>query len=479
MPKQVYARGLGRPRARAGARPHAAPRVRRVAGLRALPYAGPLRGLHRPARACPARPPRRPAAGAAPSSTPGPARCVATAACARRWWGSGVPPRSWAAPSPPPRSWPRAATTWSPRCRRGPRSSWRRRGPSRWPRVATPRSWSSTPGSPWPGPTCAPRRRRCGAGAARPDWSRPGASVVVGRRPGPPGRPGAGAVGPRRLRPARAAARAEAHLPPASRLATITGEPGAVDDALTLLDRPPGTEVLGPVEVDDGDSRVVVRVPRAHGSGAVAGAGRGPARALGPQARRGAHPGRPGHACDARALLDSPARVSTARPADGRLDQTSEEFRGHPAHPPVRRPGPAQPALEVVDFDKELRRLVADLTDTMLEAPGAGLAAPQIGVGLRVFTWYVEGEVGHLVNPVLDLSEESQDGPEGCLSIPGLSIDCRRALSVVAKGFDHARRAGRRSRAASCSRGRSSTRPTTSTASSSSTGSTRRAGSWR
>jgi peptide deformylase len=95
-----------------------------------------------------------------------------------------------------------------------------------------------------------------------------------------------------------------------------------------------------------------------------------------------------------------------------------------------------KPALEVVDFDKELRRLVADLTDTMLDAPGAGLAAPQIGIGLRVFTWHVDDEVGHLVNPVLDLSEEEQDGPEGCLSIPGLSIDCRRALSVVAKGFD-------------------------------------------
>jgi primosomal protein N' (replication factor Y) len=62
------------------------------------------------------------------------------------------------------------------------------------------------------------------------------------------------------------ASRAEAHLPPASRLATITGEPGAVDDALTLLDRPPGTEVLGPVEVDDGGSRLVVRVPRAQGA---------------------------------------------------------------------------------------------------------------------------------------------------------------------------------------------------------------------
>jgi primosomal protein N' (replication factor Y) len=61
-------------------------------------------------------------------------------------------------------------------------------------------------------------------------------------------------------------ARSEAHLPPASRIATITGEPGAVDDALTLLDEPPGIEVLGPVDVDDGQSRLVVRVPRAHGS---------------------------------------------------------------------------------------------------------------------------------------------------------------------------------------------------------------------
>ncbi|MFC5179678.1 peptide deformylase [Nocardioides taihuensis] len=93
-------------------------------------------------------------------------------------------------------------------------------------------------------------------------------------------------------------------------------------------------------------------------------------------------------------------------------------------------------AEEVVDFDAELRRLVADLTDTMLDAPGAGLAAPQLGVGLRVFTWQVEGEVGHLVNPVLDLSEEVQDGPEGCLSIPGLVYDCRRALRAVARGFD-------------------------------------------
>jgi peptide deformylase len=95
-----------------------------------------------------------------------------------------------------------------------------------------------------------------------------------------------------------------------------------------------------------------------------------------------------------------------------------------------------RPAIEVVDFDKELRTLVSDLTDTMLDAPGAGLAAPQIGVGVRVFTWYVDGEVGHLINPSLDLSEELQDGPEGCLSLPELTYDCKRALSLVAKGFN-------------------------------------------
>ena len=94
------------------------------------------------------------------------------------------------------------------------------------------------------------------------------------------------------------------------------------------------------------------------------------------------------------------------------------------------------PAAPVVDFDAELRTLVRDLTDTMLLAPGAGLAAPQLGVGLRVFTWYVDGELGHLVNPDLSLSTEVQDGEEGCLSIPDLAFECQRAQHVVARGFD-------------------------------------------
>jgi len=94
------------------------------------------------------------------------------------------------------------------------------------------------------------------------------------------------------------------------------------------------------------------------------------------------------------------------------------------------------PALAVVDFDKELRTLVADLTETMLEAPGAGLAAPQIGVGLRVFVWDVDEALGHLINPTLDLSTEMQDGEEGCLSFPALSYETPRAFRAVAKGFN-------------------------------------------
>jgi peptide deformylase len=91
----------------------------------------------------------------------------------------------------------------------------------------------------------------------------------------------------------------------------------------------------------------------------------------------------------------------------------------------------------VVDFDKELRKLVKDLTETLLDEGGAGLAAPQIGVGLRVFAFDVDDTVGHLVNPQLHFpDEEEQEGPEGCLSIPGIYVDTKRRLNVVATGFN-------------------------------------------
>ncbi|WP_061299119.1 peptide deformylase [Herbidospora cretacea] len=95
------------------------------------------------------------------------------------------------------------------------------------------------------------------------------------------------------------------------------------------------------------------------------------------------------------------------------------------------------PAEPVKTFDKELRKLVKDLTDTMMDAPGAGLAAPQIGVGLRVFTYNIDDVVGHLVNPVLDLGVEcDEEGEEGCLSFPGLAFPTPRSIRAVAKGFN-------------------------------------------
>jgi peptide deformylase len=92
----------------------------------------------------------------------------------------------------------------------------------------------------------------------------------------------------------------------------------------------------------------------------------------------------------------------------------------------------------LVDFDASLRRLVTDLSDTLIDAGGAGLAANQIGITQRVFTYIRNGEMHHLVNPVLEVApdeEELLDG-EGCLSIPGLTYELARPRRIVARGFD-------------------------------------------
>jgi peptide deformylase len=96
------------------------------------------------------------------------------------------------------------------------------------------------------------------------------------------------------------------------------------------------------------------------------------------------------------------------------------------------------PAEEVTTFDKELRNLVRDLAETMLDAPGVGLAAPQIGVSLRVFTYHLDDEqYGHLVNPIVrHIGDEEMDGDEGCLSLPGLTFPTVRKQRVVATGFN-------------------------------------------
>lgn len=89
-------------------------------------------------------------------------------------------------------------------------------------------------------------------------------------------------------------------------------------------------------------------------------------------------------------------------------------------------------AVEVADFDDGLARLAGDLFDTMRAANGAGLAATQVGVLRRVFTWQVSEEShGVCVNPVVvETSEELQEGEEGCLSFPGLYYPTKRPLRV-------------------------------------------------
>jgi len=94
------------------------------------------------------------------------------------------------------------------------------------------------------------------------------------------------------------------------------------------------------------------------------------------------------------------------------------------------------PAEPVVAFDDDLRALIADLEDTVREPGRAGVAAPQIGVGLRAFSYNVAGVVGHLINPVLSGFDGEQDDEEGCLSLPGMGYPTRRAWAVTATGVD-------------------------------------------
>ena len=104
-------------------------------------------------------------------------------------------------------------------------------------------------------------------------------------------------------------------------------------------------------------------------------------------------------------------------------------------------------AQDVEVFDDELRQLVADMFETMDKAPGVGLAAPQIGVGLKVFTYDYADDNGAdrrgvIINPNLELGpilDEPADEDteiEGCLSVPGERFPLKRAEHVVVSGVD-------------------------------------------
>jgi peptide deformylase len=101
----------------------------------------------------------------------------------------------------------------------------------------------------------------------------------------------------------------------------------------------------------------------------------------------------------------------------------------------VEHPTLRQRAKKVPRVDASIVRLLDDLAETMFAAPGAGLAAPQIGVPLRAFV--VRGEENQhyaLVNPEVVKAEGSQTDYEGCLSIPGWVGEVERAETVVVKG---------------------------------------------
>ena len=92
----------------------------------------------------------------------------------------------------------------------------------------------------------------------------------------------------------------------------------------------------------------------------------------------------------------------------------------------------------ITDIDDSVRALVEDLLETVDEDGRAGLAANQIGVGLRAFSWNIDGEIGYILNPkIVELSkDEYQDGDEGCLSVPGLWFPTERAWYARAQGTD-------------------------------------------
>ena len=89
------------------------------------------------------------------------------------------------------------------------------------------------------------------------------------------------------------------------------------------------------------------------------------------------------------------------------------------------------------DIDDGVRALVRDLVDTV-ELPGrAGVAAPQIGVGLRAFSYNIDGDIGYVINPVLvEVSGEPELVGEGCLSVPGLWHEALRHPRATVAGID-------------------------------------------
>jgi peptide deformylase len=100
-----------------------------------------------------------------------------------------------------------------------------------------------------------------------------------------------------------------------------------------------------------------------------------------------------------------------------------------------------RPATSVAEITPEIQRLIDDMIATMYAAPGVGLAAPQIGVPLRLFV--VDVSLGRraedlrvVVNPKVESREGTQLEEEGCLSVPGFEATVLRPSAIVVSGLD-------------------------------------------
>ena len=96
----------------------------------------------------------------------------------------------------------------------------------------------------------------------------------------------------------------------------------------------------------------------------------------------------------------------------------------------------AKRAKEVAEIDDRIRGILDDMIETMREADGCGIAAPQVGILRRIFVIEVDDEVIELINPEMLESEGSQVGEEGCLSVPGYTGTVERPEYVRFKGLD-------------------------------------------
>ena len=95
------------------------------------------------------------------------------------------------------------------------------------------------------------------------------------------------------------------------------------------------------------------------------------------------------------------------------------------------------PCAEITTIDDGVRALVQDLIDTVKLPGRAGVAAPQIGVSLRAFSYNIDGDIGYVLNPrVVEVRGEPQPTGEGCLSVPGLWHDALRSEYARVEGID-------------------------------------------